>query len=311
MAQRRSVLFASASMLAVAAIAAPAFAQQAAGSQPAQAAGSQANEVKEVVVTGIRASLQKALQIKKNSDDMVDAISAEDIGKLPDRNVADALQRIPGVNTFSAASGEGGFDENNRIAINGTPPSLTQVTIDGHPVSTGDWFILDQYQTVGRSVSFDLLPSEIVDNVVVDKTQNASLLEGGVAGSVDIQTKSPLSLSKPLTVEGSAEAAYDGLSHTTKPRSSALLGWKSDDDTLGVIVTGFYQERDIVRYGQQDLGWSAVGAPTSCMVGTTNVGAIRRFPATPTAALRVRSRAGTRSLITTRSWWRTRPTSRL
>src|SRR6202008_2917230 len=128
----------------VAAVAAPAFAQQAAQNQP--------KEVQEVVITGIRASLQKAIQTKKNSDDIVDAISAEDIGKLPDRNVADALQRIPGVNTFSTAAGEGGFDENNRIAINGTPPSLTQVTIDGHPVSTGDWFILDQYQTVGRSV---------------------------------------------------------------------------------------------------------------------------------------------------------------
>ena len=98
MAHRRSVLFGSASMLAVAAVAAPAFAQQAAN---------QGNEVQEVVVTGIRASLQKAIQVKKNSDDIVDAISAEDIGKLPDRNVADALQRIPGVNTYSTAAGAG------------------------------------------------------------------------------------------------------------------------------------------------------------------------------------------------------------
>ena len=73
------------------------------------------NTVSEVVVTGIRASLQTAIEIKRASDDQVDAVSAEDIGKLPDKNVADALQRIPGVNTESAASGEGGFDENDRV----------------------------------------------------------------------------------------------------------------------------------------------------------------------------------------------------
>jgi iron complex outermembrane recepter protein len=270
MTQRRSVLFASASMLAVAAVAAPAFAQQAAaGNQPA---GSQPNQVQEVVVTGIRASLQKALQIKKNSDDIVDAISAEDIGKLPDRNVADALQRIPGINTYSAASGEGGFDENDRAGLHGMPPSLTNVTVDGHSVATGDWLILDQYSTVGRSVDLQLLPSQIVDNLVVDKTQNASLLEGGVAGSIDIQTRSPLSLSKPLTVEGSVEGAYNSLDGSVKPQASAMVGWKNADDTFGVIVSGFYQERDSVRYGQQDLGWTQIAAPNACMSGTTNVG---------------------------------------
>ena len=68
----------------------------------------------------------------------------------------------PGVNTESAASGEGGFDENDRVSIRGTSPSLTQVTVDGHAIATGDWFILDQYQAVGRSVSFNLLPAEMV-----------------------------------------------------------------------------------------------------------------------------------------------------
>ena len=147
--------------------------------------------VNEVVVTGIKESLQRAIRIKKDNVDQVDAVSAEDIGKLPDRNVADALQRIPGVNTESAASGEGGFDENDRVSIRGTSPSLRdlQVTVDGHSVATGDWLILDQYQAVGRSVSFNLLPAEMVQSTVVYKTQDASLaLEGGVAGVVDILT---------------------------------------------------------------------------------------------------------------------------
>src|ERR1700733_10268484 len=123
----------------------------------------------EVVVTGIRASLQKAIEIKKLAVDQVDAMSATDIGKLPDRNAADALQLIVGVNTESAASGEGGFDENDRVSIRGTSPSLTQVTVDGHTIATGDWVILDEYQAVGRSVSFNLLPAEMVESTIVYK----------------------------------------------------------------------------------------------------------------------------------------------
>lgn len=262
MARRRSVLFGSASIVAVAAFAAPAFAQQA-------AAPDQPSEVKEVVVTGIRASLEKAIQIKRKSDDVVDVISSEDIGKLPDRNVADALQRIPGVNTQSAASGEGGFDENDRVTVRGTPSSLTQVTIDGHAVATGDWFVLDQTTAVGRSVSMTLLPSQIVDNLIVDKSQNASLTEGGTAASIDIQTRKPLDFTKPITVEASFEGAYNSLSGTTKPQINALFGWKSADGTLGVLVQGFYEERDVRRYGQETLGWSPLAGPTGCTGGGT------------------------------------------
>ena len=216
----------------------------------------------EVVVTGIRQSLQKAIEIKRTSDDQVDAISATDIGKLPDKNVADALQRLPGVNTTSAASGEGGFDENDRVSIRGTSPSLTQVTIDGHSVSTGDWFILDQFQAVGRSVSFELLPSEIVQGVNVYKTQDASLLEGGTAGAVDIQTRDPLKLGQALTLEGSVQGAYSTLTKSTKPQINALLGWKSPDGNLGVIVQGFSEDRSTERFGQETLGYTAITAPT-------------------------------------------------
>src|ERR1700689_4752361 len=148
----------------------------------------------EVVVTGIKESLQRAINIKRTAINQVDAISSEDIGKLPDKNVADALQRLPGLNTESAASGEGGFDENDRVSIRGTSPSLTQVTVDGDAIATGDWFILDQYQAVGRSVSFNLLPAEMVQSITVYKTQEASLLEGGVSGVVNLQTPNALSL---------------------------------------------------------------------------------------------------------------------
>ncbi|MDE2135665.1 MAG: TonB-dependent receptor [Alphaproteobacteria bacterium] len=242
----REVLVGSASLLAISAMAAPAFAQDAG--------------VETVVVTGIRASLDRAIDIKRDSTTIVDAVSAEDIGKFPDKNVADALQRVPGVNTVSAGGGEGGFDENDRVSIRGTNPSLTDVQVDGHKISTGDWFILDQFGTVGRSVSFTLLPSEIVSNLKVYKSQQADLLEGGVAGMVDIVTRKPLDLKDPVTVEASAEAVYTTLRGKTTPQLNALFGWRDDSGKFGVIIQGFYEARDIRRDGQEFLGYSQVGA---------------------------------------------------
>lgn len=221
------------------------------------------NSVQEVIVTGIRESLERAIEIKRQSENQVDAISAEDIGKLPDKNVADALQRIPGINTTSAAGGEGGFDENDRVSIRGTSPSLTQVTVDGHAIATGDWFILDQFQTVGRSVSFGLLPAEIVQSTVVYKTQDASLLEGGVAGAIDIVTRQPLSFHQPLSFQGSVQGAYNSLTKDTKPQVSGLVAWQNTSGTFGALLQGFYEERTVRRYGQETLGYSQISADST------------------------------------------------
>src|SRR5438477_12430573 len=93
-----------------------------------------------VTVTGIRGSLQQSLNRKRNAETHVDVITAEDIGKMPDKNVADSLQRVPGVTISSAGANEGGFDENDRVSMRGTSPSLTQTLINGHNVASGDWF---------------------------------------------------------------------------------------------------------------------------------------------------------------------------
>jgi iron complex outermembrane receptor protein len=251
---RKAMLVSSSSVLAVmmAGVAVPAFA--------ADPADQQTTTVQEVVVTGLKASLDKAIAIKRESVDQVDAVSAEDIGKLPDKNVADALQRLPGVNTVSASSGEGGFDENDRVSIRGTNPSLTNVTVNGHDIATGDWFILDQFQTVGRSVSFTLMPAEIVNTVETYKSQSADLLEGGVAGSIDILTRDPLAMHGHTTMEMDAEGEYSSLAANWKPQVSGLLGWKNDDDTFGVILQAFYEARDLRRDGQEFLGYSTVSA---------------------------------------------------
>lgn len=229
---------------------------------PSPTASDASANLEEVVVTGIRRSIEESLETKRQATTVTEVVSAEDIGKLPDKNVADALQRVPGVNISSAAAGEGGFDENDRVSIRGTSPSLTQTTINGHAVATGDWFIQDQYQTVGRSVSYTLLPSEIVSNIVVSKSQTADLIEGGVAGSVDIRTRKPLEFDKQLSGDVQVQGERSDLAAKTDPQFSGLVNWKNDANNFGVLLQGFSEKRDVRRDGQEFLGYSTVGATT-------------------------------------------------
>src|SRR6202790_1979274 len=218
----------------------------------------------EIVVTGIRKSLDVSLEVKRNSTELTEVVTAEDIGKMPDKNVADSLARLPGVTTSAAGANEGGFDENDRVSMRGTNPSLTQTLINGHGVAAGDWFVLDQVTQVGRSVSYTLLPSELVSQVVVHKSSNAALVEGGVAGSIDIITRKPLDFSKPFTLEASAGAVYADLPSKTDGQYSALGNFKNDAGNFGVMVQLFSETRDLRRDGVEVLGYDTI-APGSPM----------------------------------------------
>src|SRR6266853_273482 len=143
------------------------------------AAQQAAKPTETITVTGIRGSLEKSLETKRNADTVIEVITAEDIGKAPDKNIADAVSRVPGVTISSQSGGSGGFDENDRVSMRGTNPSLTQTLVNGHAIASGDWFVLDQVGLVGRSVSFSLLPSELVSQVIIRKSATADLVEGG------------------------------------------------------------------------------------------------------------------------------------
>jgi iron complex outermembrane receptor protein len=214
----------------------------------------------QVTVTGIRGSLQQSLNVKRASTSLVEVVSAEDIGKMPDKNVADALQRVPGVTISSASASEGGFDENDRVSLRGMNPSLTQTLINGHMVSSGDWFVLNQVGTVGRSVSYSLLPSELVRRVEIKKASQADFIEGGIAGTVDILTHRPLSFSKQLTLEVSVGAVYADLPGKTDPQFSGLISWKNDANTFGILAQAFSEKRHLRRDGQETLGYGTIAA---------------------------------------------------
>jgi len=211
-------------------------------------------ELATITVTGIRDSEAESLALKKDAASHVEVVTAEDIGKLPAKNVADTLQRLPGVNISSSSASEGGFDESDRVSLRGTNPSMTQTLVNGHTVGTGDWFVLSQVTTVGRSVSYSLLPAEIVSQVVVHKTSEAKIQEGGAAGSVDIITRKPLEFAKQITGEASVGGVYSDLPSSTKPQFSGLFNWKNDANTMGVMVQGFYEKRSLQREGQELVG---------------------------------------------------------
>jgi iron complex outermembrane receptor protein len=230
----------------------------------AAAAAPDDNALQEIVVTGIRKSVDESLNAKRAATEVTEVVTAEDIGKMPDKNVADSLARLPGITTSSAGATEGGFDENDRVSMRGTNPSLTQTLINGHSVASGDWFVLDQTGTVGRSVSYTLLPSEIVSKVVVEKSSSASLVEGGVAGSVDIITRKPLDFAQPFTIQASAGAVYATLPSKTDGQYSALGAWKNDANNFGVMLQLFSETRDLRRDGTEVLGYDTI-APGSAI----------------------------------------------
>ena len=215
---------------------------------PAQAQDASDQVIGEVLVKGIRYSHEQAIQVKRNAIGVVDAISAEDVGKFPDKNLAEALQRVPGV-VINREFGEG-----ERVNIRGTADELTKTLLNGHSLSTADWFVLDQLDTT-RSFNYLMLPADLIAQTVVYKTSQADLEEGGIGGTVNVVTRNPLDLPSG-TIFGKLEGTYSELADEVDPNASALVSWKNGEESLGVMLAGIYQERHIRRDGVEVLTYS-------------------------------------------------------
>ncbi len=213
-----------------------------------------ATELDTVVVTGIRGSVQRSLDTKREANARLEVVTAEDVGRLPAHNVADTLQRLPGVNISSSSADEGGFDEADRVSLRGTSPSLTQTVINGHTVGSADWFVLSQGNNVGRSVSYTLLPSELVSSVEVNKSSQAKLQDGGTTGTVNIITRKPLDFPDTITAEASIGAVYAEQADSIDPQLSGLFNYKTEDGSFGVMVQAFSQKRELRRDAQEVPG---------------------------------------------------------
>lgn len=216
---------------------ASAISQTAPAADPAveQDPGAAPNEVTDdIVVTGIRQSLARAAEIKRESPAVVDSIVAEDIGKLPDLTTASALQRVPGVQVVV-----GGNNEIVGARIRGLDDIIT--TLNGREIFTG----------VGRGFSFQDLPAEALAGVDVYKSNSAERIEGGVAGGVDMRLRRALDF-KELTIAGSARATYlkeAGSDDTLNPAASLLVAnrWSTGAGEIAAMLGVSYQRNEYAR----------------------------------------------------------------
>jgi len=208
--------------------------------------GSKVQEDVEVIeVRGLRSSLKANINNKRFANNVVDSITAEDIGKFPDKNVADSLARITGV----AVSRE--FGEGEKITIRGAGPKYNRTLLNGQSVGTADWFILDE---ANRSFNYTMLPSVIISELEVYKSPSANIEEGSLGGTVILRTRQPLKLDAN-TGAVSVEAQYSEKSGETDPLVSGMYSWKNDDETIGVLVSAVKQDRSVERTGFEVLGW--------------------------------------------------------
>jgi len=227
----------------------PAWAQSAtASSAPAQSADSSDDGSDgAIVVTGIRDALTNAINVKRNAGAVVDVITAEGIGKFPDRNVAESLSHIPGVSVDRQ------FGIGERVSIQGTDPALNRVMIDGHTIASADWGG-NSGDVTGRTFNYSLLAPEIVSQIEVYKSPEPRIDEGSLGGTVIVHTRMPLDL-KANTINGSIGYNYNDRSKVGNPRGSLLYSWKNDSGTFGVLVAGTYDQDTLSRAGIEYFGY--------------------------------------------------------
>ena len=240
----RAALLTGASTLAMAALPPAALAQD-----------DLAAEEDVIVVTGIRGSLERAMDVKRNSDGIVDAISAEDIGKFPDTNLAESLQRITGV-SIDRVNGEG-----SQITVRGFGPGFNLITLNGRTLPTAEVGVIgqrDNYAAGGdRSFDFSNLASEGVSALEVYKTGQSILPSGGIGATVNIKTRRPLDtpgLSGTLSAKALHDTSVSRGSDVT-PEISGLFNWTDDNEVFGLGVFASYSERDSGAPTQQINDW--------------------------------------------------------
>nr|WP_250877980.1 TonB-dependent receptor [Luteibacter anthropi] len=221
---------------------------------PGSASAQDAANLNGITVTGIRASLQKSLDLKRNSDSIVDAISAEDVGKFPDTNVAESLSHLPGISV------DRNFGEGDKVSILGTDPALNRLLLNGQTLASTNW-TSDPNNPDSRSFDYSLLTSEIIGNAQVYKTPQANIDEGSIGGTVIVNTRRPLDL-KANTLTGNVSYSYNDRADRGKPNASVMYSWKNQDNTFGILGSVMHSDRIIDRQGTEVFGYQRVNDPT-------------------------------------------------
>ncbi|MFB9034912.1 TonB-dependent receptor [Xanthomonas arboricola] len=261
--------------------------------QTPAATPSATTELDTITVTGYRASLEKSQSVKRSANSIVDAISAEDIGKFPDINAAESLSHLPGISVDRQ------FGEGEKVSINGTDPALNRVLLNGQTIASGDWGG-NPTDTSGRTFNYTLLSPEIIGLMEVYKTPEARIDEGSIGGTVIVHTRKPLDLPKN-TIRGSVGYNYNDRSEEGNPRGSALWSWKNDDETFGALISATHDKQDLARAGIEYFGYTTgANIPASATItGDGSDVATARVPAGINSAFfqQTRERSGVQGAL--------------
>jgi TonB-dependent receptor len=260
-----------------------ALAQQSTQPDPSQAAtpstAKSTNTVQEVVVTGYRASLQNALTAKRNSDLPIESIAPEDIGKMPDQNVAESLQRLPGIQIDRGPSGEG-----TAVLIDGLRQNLT--TLNGDVFLTGKEFYVSGEGAGGGAGgnsqynSLEGIPSEEIGGIDVYKNPEASITEGGLGGTIDLKTRDPLAQPMGLSFGGNfRESSAQNQTGTTP--NGTLVGSYKVDNRLAFTASFSYDDEDTHTKEFQDQNrnqWLVTNSATGPYTGALTSAGLTTLP---------------------------------
>ncbi|WP_206483447.1 TonB-dependent receptor [Thalassotalea sp. G2M2-11] len=204
------------------------------------------DEIETIQVRGIRGSVVKSLNTKRYSTSIVDAVTAEDIGKFPDQNVAESLQRITGVSITR------NFGEGERVSIRGTTESQNRTLLNGQAVGSADWWT---NSAANRGFNYTMLPSEIVSGLEVYKSAEADIDEGSIGGTVIVRTRKPLEMDAGKFA-ASLLAQHSQVSGETDPVASAMYSWKNEKENFGAMLSVVRQERNLRRDGIEAWSWA-------------------------------------------------------
>lgn len=248
------------------ALGAAAFSSSLQAADAAAATDAAGQTLEEVVVTGIRASLQRSLDIKQEAVGVVDAISAEDIGKFPDSNLAAALQRIPGVSVSRGTTSMGGVPTStgdaSSITVRGFGPAFNETLIDGRIAASISGF----GNGLSRGFDFSALGADFVNEVHILKTPDAALSSGAIGATINI--KYPKPFDDPGTrLAGSASASYSPDADAQRPNAGILFSTTFADDTFGVLANAVYSEHEVRGNHVNVQGWEGVQLAPSQLAG--------------------------------------------
>jgi TonB-dependent receptor len=235
----------------------------AAQEQQEQKADADATTIDEVVVTGFRGTLQNSAADKRANISFTDAIFAEDIGKFPDINLAESLQRIPGVQIQRDVTGEG-----TSVAIRGLGRDFTQITLNGSRIETASDSNIDNVSQ-GRGLDLVLFPGELFRQITVAKTPTASQVEGAIAANVDLRLARPFD-NKGFHINYAAKANYQESSEELSPRLGVYASntWDTGAGEFGVLGGIAYSDRKFRSDGFNTIGWTTVSLGNRCSFAT-------------------------------------------